>query len=83
MTFLVNGKYTNYMTEKRERLPMAKVRTMFEKSGLSLHDLGLKMGYKPEIARQSAFQFMKAADPRVSMLYRFAKAMEIDVRDLL
>lgn len=41
------------------------------------------MGYPPETARQSAFQFMKSGDPRISMLRRFAKAMEMDVKDLL
>src|SRR5438552_1848591 len=71
------------MEGKREDSSMAKVRRQFEKAGLSLHDLGLKMGYAPEIARQSAFQFMKSGDPRISMLRRFAKAMRMDVMDLL
>jgi len=56
---------------------------MFEKSGLTLHDLGVKMGYDEDIARQSAFQFMKTGDPRVSMLRRFAKAMEISIEELV
>jgi hypothetical protein len=62
---------------------MRKVRALFEKSGFSLHDLGLKMGYGPELARQSAFQFMKAGDPRISMLRRFAKAMGIPIEELV
>jgi hypothetical protein len=41
------------------------------------------MGYEPGIARQSAFQFMKTGDPRVSMLRRFAKAMGINVKELI
>jgi hypothetical protein len=36
-----------------------------------------------DIARQSAFQFMKAGDPRISMLRRFAKAMEIPIEELV
>jgi hypothetical protein len=56
---------------------------MFEKSGLTLHDLGVKMGYDEDIVRQSAFQFMKTGDPRVSMLRRFAKAMEISIEELV
>jgi transcriptional regulator with XRE-family HTH domain len=62
---------------------MAKVRTRFERSGLSLHDLGLKMGYAQEIARQSAWQFMKTSDPRISMLRRFAKAMDMHIEELV
>ncbi len=49
----------------------------------SVHDLGPKMGYAPEIARQSAWQFMKTGDPRVSMLRRFAGALGISVEDLI
>ena len=70
------------MADKHVDPSMAKVRAMFEQSGLSLHDLGLKMGYGAEIARQSAFQFMKAGDPRISMLRRFAAAMGITVAEL-
>jgi transcriptional regulator with XRE-family HTH domain len=62
---------------------MARVRALFEKSGLTLAELGDKMGHKADIARQSAFQFMKTNDPRVSMLKRFAKAMGVDAKDLL
>ena len=62
---------------------MAKVRRLFEKSGLTLDQLGQKMGYAAGIARQSAFQFMKAGDPRISMLRRFAKAMGIPLEELV
>jgi transcriptional regulator with XRE-family HTH domain len=71
------------MGKKSEDPAMTKVRSLFKESGLSLHDLGLKMGYDPEIARQSAFQFMKAADPRVSMLRRFAKGMGVPIGELV
>jgi transcriptional regulator with XRE-family HTH domain len=63
---------------------MKKVLKLFEKSGKSLDQLGIAMGYTGDTARKSAWQFLrKTADPRLSMLYRFAKAMEIDVKDLL
>ena len=72
------------MAKKSEDEPaMARVRARFEKSGLSLHDLGLKMGYPAETARQSAWQFMKTGDPHISMLRRFAKAMGIPVTELV
>jgi transcriptional regulator with XRE-family HTH domain len=56
---------------------MEKVRTLFEESGLSLVDLGRKMGYPERTARQSAWQFMKTNDPRMSMLRRFADAIGV------
>lgn len=62
---------------------MAKARASFEASGLSLHDLGVKMGYPAETARQSAWQFMKTEDPHVSVLRRFAKALEIPLEELI
>lgn len=62
---------------------MAKVRERIEKSGLTYHELGLKMGYPPRTARQSVWQFLKSGDPRIGMLRRFARAMEISVEELV
>ena len=72
------------MTKEIEVVVMERVRARFEESGLSLHDLGMKMGYPEESARKSAWQFIsKTGDPRLSMLHRFAKAMGGTVKDLL
>ena len=63
---------------------MERVLQIFENSGKSLDELGLAMGYEGETARKAAWQFLrKTSDPRVSMLQRFAKAMGMDVKDLL
>jgi hypothetical protein len=63
---------------------MARVRDRFEKSGISLHELGIKMDYPPSSARKSAWQFIqKTDDPRISMLIKFSKAMGISVKSLL
>jgi transcriptional regulator with XRE-family HTH domain len=62
---------------------MAKVRALFEKSGLSLHDLGLKMECPPETARQAVWQFMRTSDPHISVLRRFAKAVGVPVEELV
>ena len=62
---------------------MVKVKLIFEKSQLSFHELGVRMGYAPEIARQSAFQFMKSKDPRIGMLRRFAKAFDMSAEELV
>ena len=62
---------------------MARVRALYERSGLTLEELGAKMGYPAETARMSAWQFVtKTNDPRVSMLRRFAKAVKVRMRDL-
>src|SRR5437868_1704267 len=61
---------------------MAKVRALFKESGLSLVELGRRMGYPEETARQSAWQFMKTNDPRMSMLRKFAEAMGISLDQL-
>jgi transcriptional regulator with XRE-family HTH domain len=73
------------MAQKAEHDPaMAAVLAAFEKSGLSLHELGVRMGYPAETARMSAWQFVqKTSDPRVSMVRRFAKAMGIPIEELV
>jgi transcriptional regulator with XRE-family HTH domain len=63
---------------------MLRARELFEQSGLTLDDLGRKMGYTPETARQSAWQFLsKTADPRLSMLRKFAAAVGVSVAELV
>lgn len=63
---------------------MDAVRARFEKSKLSLDELGLKMGYPKESARKSAWQFIhKTNDPRLSMLRKFAEAVGTSVKNLV
>jgi transcriptional regulator with XRE-family HTH domain len=55
---------------------MTKLRNLFEQSGLTLVELGTKMGYKPELARVHLWQFLnKTADPRLSMVRKFMAAL--------
>jgi hypothetical protein len=62
---------------------MVAVRAAFEKSKLSLDELGVKMGYPKESARKSAWQFLnKTNDPRLSMLRKFAQAVGCSVKSL-
>jgi transcriptional regulator with XRE-family HTH domain len=69
--------------KRKESDTMAMVRALFEESGLSLAELGRRMGYPVQTARQSAWQFMKTADPRFRVLQRFADAMGIPHDDLV
>ncbi len=63
---------------------MKKANQLFEKSGKTLEELGLAMGYVEGTARRAAWQFLnKTSDPRFSMLCRFAEAMGIEPKELL
>jgi hypothetical protein len=63
---------------------MVVVRSRFEKSKLSLDELGTKMGYPKESARKSAWQFIhKTNDPRLSMLRKFAQAVGVKLSTLV
>jgi len=73
----------NRATAEDDYPTMERIRALFKKSNLSLVELGLKMGYPKETARQSAWQFMKTEDPRISMLRRFAKALGISAKELI
>lgn len=69
---------------RKEDVAMLRIRDHFEKSGLSLHELGVKMGYPEETARKSAWQFLRQTDdPRISMLRRSAAAMGVSLHDLV
>lgn len=71
------------MSEKTRDAVMERVRTLFEKSGLSLDELGQKMGSEGETARKAAWQFLyKVADPRVTTLRKFADAVGVSMAEL-
>jgi transcriptional regulator with XRE-family HTH domain len=68
---------------KRSINPMERARTLFERSGLSLDELGKRMGYSGDTARKAAWQFLnKTTDPRLSMLQRFAEALHAPLVEL-
>jgi hypothetical protein len=63
---------------------MATVRQRFEKSKLTLDELGEKMGYPKPSARKSAWQFIhRTNDPRLSMLRKFAAAVGTTLKSLV
>jgi transcriptional regulator with XRE-family HTH domain len=62
----------------------AKANKLFDDSGMTLEQLGEKMGYAPGMARKSAWAFLKnTTDPRLSTLEALAKALGVEVNDLL
>jgi transcriptional regulator with XRE-family HTH domain len=69
--------------QNRNRNVMDRVRFLFDNSGLSLDELGQRMGYAGTAARKSVWQFLKRThDPRLSMLQRFVEALNISMTDL-
>jgi hypothetical protein len=63
---------------------MANVKAKFDKSKLTLDELGEKMGYPKESARKSAWQFLERTnDPRLSMLRKFAAAVGTSLKSLM
>jgi transcriptional regulator with XRE-family HTH domain len=70
--------------QKKPADVMGRLRHLFHNSGLSLDELGQRMGYPSGVARKSAWQFLnKTSDPRLSMLKRFAEAMNVSLVDLV
>src|SRR5262245_33191841 len=74
----VNDVYTAGMD-----VSMEKVKAIHDKSGMTLQALGEAMGFDPSIARQSAYQFLRSTDPRISSLRRFAKAHKVRIEKLV
>jgi transcriptional regulator with XRE-family HTH domain len=69
--------------DRRADKAMLRVRELFEKSGLTLDELGQKMGHTGDMARKSAWQFLnKVADPRLSTLRKFAEAVGVSIVEL-
>jgi len=63
---------------------LSKARKLMKKKGLTLDEVGVRMGYKPGSARRSVWQiFHETPDPRFSTLARLAQALEVPLRDLL
>ena len=71
------------MNEKSADAVMDRVRAAFAKCGLSLDELGQKMGSEGDTARKAAWQFLnKVDDPRVSTLRKFAEAVGVPLAEL-
>jgi transcriptional regulator with XRE-family HTH domain len=62
---------------------MPKVRALVKKAGLTQQEVGESMGYPEKSARKSVSQFLGCSNPTISVLVRFAKAMDVKVEDLL
>lgn len=82
MRRLPKGMTNNLSTASvRERLRLAA-----EKSGMTLEEIGLAMGFAKPGARQAVSRLLHSKtkyDPRLSTLIEFAKAVKQPLKDLI
>ena len=57
-------------------------RGLAQDSGLTYQEIGIRMGYPPESARQSVSQFLNGKNPTLAMILRFAEALGIEPKEL-
>ena len=71
------------MSTKAETI-LKRAKKLLDKSGMTLDELGVKMGYETGTARRAVWQlFNKSPDPRLSTLVRLADALGVELKDLL
>jgi transcriptional regulator with XRE-family HTH domain len=59
-------------------------RDLFKNADMTLEEFGKAMGLDEKVARKGAWQFLnKVTDPKISTLRRVAKALGVEVRDLV
>ena len=62
---------------------MAKIRKAFERSGLTLNELGEGLGYAGPTAKKRAwFLLYRTSDPRISTVLAVAKTLGVKMGDL-
>lgn len=63
---------------------MRRCQEAFAASGMTLDEIGQRMGYPAGQAKVGVHNFLnKTVDPRLSMLIRFAKAVDVPIRQLI
>jgi transcriptional regulator with XRE-family HTH domain len=65
---------------------MSRVRELWESHkmlGMTQEQLGVAMGYGQKSARKSVSQFLRTNDPRISMLRKFAKAVDVPLSQII
>jgi hypothetical protein len=63
---------------------MANIRKAFERSGLTLNELGEGLGYAGPTAKKRAwFLLYRTSDPRISTVLAVAKTLGVKIGDLV
>ena len=71
---------------KKDDPAMTKVRQLWakkQKAGMTMQELGEKMGYGPQSARQGVSQLLKSRDPQIGTLRKFASAIGVALTTLV
>jgi transcriptional regulator with XRE-family HTH domain len=70
------------MSDKPTDPVILKARELFAESGRTLDDVGLAMGFNPDVARKSVWQLLnKIDDPKLSTLRKFAAALGVPMSE--
>jgi transcriptional regulator with XRE-family HTH domain len=63
---------------------MENIRNAFERSGMTLHELGEGLGYDGPTAKKRAWSLLyRTSDPRISTVLAVAHALGIKIGDLV
>jgi len=60
-----------------------KAKRLLKESGLSYREVGEKMGYHPDSARQMVYRFLLGRNPSAAAVAKFAKALGKQVEEVL
>jgi transcriptional regulator with XRE-family HTH domain len=71
------------MAKDTEDPTMPRIRDWLEKSGKTLHELGVAMGFPESQARKAVWQFLRSKDPRIGTLRKFAAAVNMPLSELI
>jgi hypothetical protein len=62
---------------------MDNIRSAFQRSGLTLNDLGEGLGYHgPTAAKRAWFLLYRTSDPRISTVITVAETLGVEIGDL-
>ncbi len=63
---------------------MDNIRNAFERSGMTLNELGQGLGYDGPTAKKRAWSLLyRTADPRISTVLAVAKTLRVKIADLV
>ena len=60
-----------------------KAKRLLAESGLTYSEVGKRMGFHPDSARQMVYRFLNGRNPSASMASKFAKALGKSVEEVL
>ena len=66
-----------------EQQVLKKMKKLMKKRGLTYQQVGERMGYPKESARQSVNQVLNSKNPTLKMFLKLAEAIGVEPKDLL